>query len=219
MRGSRARCGKIRHRTRHRRCRSGHRRRTDYRGRRRRARHGRRSCGPSHRSRPDTRRSVPSRLGIRVNSSHEQARAEKECYETSATPEHVRSSRHKATRYRNADGMESFAVRRNNRWRTCDKWLDGQITSGLRKSRQACSREIFRFSEWQIRCINCPSPRLSGEDETRSSRIVGAGCDGRCCVSPVQAVRTKRGSVRRSRVVLASRPWRLSGPPVRTWQR
>jgi len=26
-------------------------------------------------------------------------------------------------------------------------------------------------------------------------------------------------SVRRSRVVLAPRPWRLSGPPVRAWQR
>jgi len=26
-------------------------------------------------------------------------------------------------------------------------------------------------------------------------------------------------SVRRSRVVLAPRPWRLSGPPVRVWQR
>src|ERR1700751_1671816 len=34
-----------------------------------------------------------------------------------------------------------------------------------------------------------------------------------CCVSAVQAVQAKRGGVRRSRVVLAPRPWRLSTPP------
>ena len=45
-------------------------------------------------------------------------------------------------------------------------------------------------------------------DATRSSRNVGAGCDGRCGVRQLAAGRNAR-SVRRSRVVLAPRPWRL----------
>ena len=48
-------------------------------------------------------------------------------------------------------------------------------------------------------------------DATRSSRNVGAGCDGRCGVRQLAAGRNAR-SVRRSRVVLAPRPWRLSTP-------
>jgi len=47
----------------------------------------------------------------------------------------------------------------------------------------------------------------------------GAGCDGRSWrqvfFPPDENVR----SGRRSRVVLAPRPWRLSGPPVRARQR
>ncbi len=101
--------------------------------------------------------------------------------------------------------------------RRATNWLDGQITSGLRKSRQACSRKIFRFSEWQIRCINCPSPRLSGEDETRSSRIVGAGCDGRLLRQP-GANRADENAAADGEVVWSWRrdrgvyPVRLCGP-------
>src|SRR5207253_10955033 len=55
-------------------------------------------------------------------------------------------------------------------------------------------------------CSAQPAPPKG--DASRSSRNVGAGCDGRCGVSAVQTVRTKTPSVRRSRVVLAPRPWR-----------
>src|ERR1700752_4791326 len=41
----------------------------------------------------------------------------------------------------------------------------------------------------------------------------GAGCDGRLLRQAGFPARRKRGSVRRSRVVLAPRPWRLSTPP------
>src|SRR5690606_23908181 len=49
-------------------------------------------------------------------------------------------------------------------------------------------------------------------------RYVGAGCDGRL---PRQVISTGRDaeSVRRNRVVLAPRPWRLSRRPVVAWQR
>jgi len=39
-----------------------------------------------------------------------------------------------------------------------------------------------------------------------------AGCDGRCGVRRVRSPDENACSVRRSRVVLAPRPWRLSGP-------
>jgi len=47
----------------------------------------------------------------------------------------------------------------------------------------------------------------------------GAGCDGRVLRQAGFPARRERGSVRRSRVVLAPRPWRLSVPPVRERQR
>jgi len=48
---------------------------------------------------------------------------------------------------------------------------------------------------------------------------LGAGCDGRCWRQVIDFPgRNVRGG-RRNRVVLAPRPWRLSGPPVRVWQR
>ena len=40
----------------------------------------------------------------------------------------------------------------------------------------------------------------------------GAGCDGRLRRQCEQSCRRKRRGVRRNRVVLAPRPWRLSGP-------
>jgi hypothetical protein len=55
-----------------------------------------------------------------------------------------------------------------------------------------------------------PQPAPPGGDASRSSRNVGAGCDGTLAASG-DLHQTKRGSVRRNRVVLAPRPWRQVG--------
>ena len=80
--------------------------------------------------------------------------------------------------------------------------------------------EEFRFHEVVIRkseidpCrvgqITGTGPRSPRRHEGRFAVVTerGAGCDGRCGVRQVSAGRNVR-SVRRSRVVLAPRPWRL----------
>ena len=63
--------------------------------------------------------------------------------------------------------------------------------------------DLFCKSEY-VCAIPCPS-----EGRFAIVSIRGAGCDGRCGVRQLLAGRDRR-SVRRSRVVLAPRPWRLS---------
>ena len=91
---------------------------------------------------------------------------------------------------------------------------DGQIS----KSGQALARKIFRFSEVQIGASNPPSHPAKGRLAIVTDRAVG--CEGRCGVRRALARRAKtHHGVRRSRVVLAPRPWRPSVPPVRVRQR
>jgi len=110
---------------------------------------------------------------------------------------------------RNAQVKESFA----GRWTRATNWLDGQITSGFQKTCQARLEKIFRFSECPIRCIIRPSPRLQeGTLRGRHGTLARVAMDA--AVSGGFLAGRDVRSVRRSRVVLAPRPWRLSAPPV-----
>ena len=82
---------------------------------------------------------------------------------------------------------------------------DGQIT-GITSSPGMKNILFYRIDD---QVYNSPSPRhQKGRFAIVTER--GAGCDGRCCVRCFGTGR-KRRSVRRSRVVLAPRPWRYAG--------
>jgi len=72
--------------------------------------------------------------------------------------------------------------------------------------------KIILFTRIPIYGITHPA-RATRRDVRAIVTERGAGCDGRCGVRRFGAGR-KRCSVRRSRVVLAPRPWRLSAQPV-----
>ena len=91
---------------------------------------------------------------------------------------------------------------------------DGQITA---TRCQALPSKIFRFTGILIYGKKQPA-RAAMRDVSRSSRSVARVAMDACGVRGF-GTRRKRRSVRRSRVVLAPRPWRLSGLPVRARQR
>ena len=69
--------------------------------------------------------------------------------------------------------------------------VDGQIASVLRNHVKPRGEKYSAFQNRQI--VPQPAqPAPPRGDETRSSRNVGAGCDGRCSVRRVHSRRTKR---------------------------
>ena len=77
------------------------------------------------------------------------------------------------------------------------------------ESCQALETKIFHFTEILICVINPTSPcRHEGRFAVVTKR--GAGCDGTQLASGDPSPDETLSSVRRSRVVLAPRPWRLS---------
>ncbi len=75
------------------------------------------------------------------------------------------------------------------------------------------NRKIFRFTGIPICGMRCPA-RAAMRDVSRSSRSVARVVMDACGVRRILPAGRKRRSVRRNRVVLAPRPWRLSGPAV-----
>jgi hypothetical protein len=77
------------------------------------------------------------------------------------------------------------------------------------KSSSPKIKNISLYRNSDLRYVSA-QPAPPGGDASRSSRNVGAGCDGRL-LRQVIFTRRNVGSVRRSRVVLAPRPWRQVG--------
>src|SRR5690349_16302457 len=101
----------------------------------------------------------------------------------------------------------------------CDKLARLANQFCFTESCQATKEKIFRFSEYANQSITDLSPR---HHEGRSRDRHGTWCGLRWTLAAsarCKPCRRERGSVRRSRVVLAPRPWRLSVPPMREWQR
>jgi hypothetical protein len=73
--------------------------------------------------------------------------------------------------------------------------------------------KIFRFTVILI-CGITDSARAARRDVSRSSRSVARVAMDACGVRLASPSQAKRCGVRRNRVVLAPRPWRLSAPPV-----
>src|SRR5205085_7862617 len=90
------------------------------------------------------------------------------------------------------------------------KELPYDTTVNSPESCQALQLKIFRFTGILIYGIT-GSARAAMRDVSRSSRSVVRVAMDACGVRRVLPVRRKRRGVRRNRVVLAPRPWRLSG--------
>src|SRR5438552_4660 len=69
---------------------------------------------------------------------------------------------------------------------------DGQISSVLRNRVKPLNEKYSALQNRQIRFITHAIPCPQRGDATRSSRNVGAGCDGRCGVRRAFARRTER---------------------------
>jgi hypothetical protein len=89
---------------------------------------------------------------------------------------------------------------------------------GLPESCQASSTKIFCFTEYANQSITCAA-RAAMRDVRAIVTQRGAGCDGPLWRQAGFSPGENACSGRRSRVVLAPRPWRLSALPVRGRQR
>jgi hypothetical protein len=87
---------------------------------------------------------------------------------------------------------------------------DGQISSVLQKRVKPCDEKYSALQKWQNRCITrvVPCPR---RDVSRSSRYVGCGMRWTLQRQVMSSPDENVCSGRRSRVVLAPRPWRQTG--------